>query len=173
MPRINIYVSDPLYERIQRTKDTLKDAWNASEICAVALEQAIESETERDPVLARIKERLGNARGVWTERGQQDARAWAAERATYDELRLVALERTVDEVFAWETTDDIYEHNYQADEDVIVTPRQGAPLPSSFSLKAAIATWETNDQDGPRPELRTYIAGFIAEVETLFKRLRF
>ncbi|HEX2037037.1 MAG TPA: hypothetical protein VHS99_22895, partial [Chloroflexota bacterium] len=93
MARLNITVPDELYERLERHRESL----NLSRICSAGLQQAVaglEGQAGRagppDAVVTSLVLRLQRTHERWYERGWHDGRAWAAERASPQELRAVA-----------------------------------------------------------------------------------
>jgi hypothetical protein len=86
MARVNISIPDPLYERLDRQRDRI----NASRVCATALEKELDMIEGRtavaDPEIAQLIQRLQTARERWHQRGREDAKRWAVQTASRQQL---------------------------------------------------------------------------------------
>ena len=73
--------------------DRLQDRINLSEVCAQALDRELtmlEAQAGMiDPKIQEAVARLQSTSDRWYQRGQQDGRVWALEKATRDDLVLV------------------------------------------------------------------------------------
>lgn len=135
MARMNISIPDPLYERLDR----LRDRVNASKVCAQALERELDMLENRnvplgDPEISQLIQRLQGVRDRWYQRGRDDAKQWAVQHATRDEL--------------WRVVDE-YKRESGGEMAVAILHHEHGPrpwFPQSANLKGRIADWIRHDQ---------------------------
>ena len=135
MARMNISIPDPLYERLDR----LRDRVNASKVCAQALERELNMLENRnatlvDPEIGQLIQRLQGVRDRWYQRGRDDAKRWAVQHATRDEL--------------WRLLDTFEGESGGEIADAVLHRKHGQKrwFPQSANPKENIADWIRRDQ---------------------------
>lgn len=131
MARLNLTIPDPLYERLERFRETV----NISKVCAIALAkelEAMESSATMDvnPKARRLIERLQarkDSKERCYQRGYEEGETWVAENAEPREVRFVQEE--------WDLDDD---ETYGFDD---------VEFPGSFDKRAALQRWTQAERE--------------------------
>jgi hypothetical protein len=137
MARLNISIPDELGERLHRQRDRI----NASKVCAIALERELDTMEGRtavaDPELEQLRRRLQTSRERWYQRGREDGRRWALERATRLDL--------------WHVADELASERGEELVELARHVRGAHGIPKSFDARTYVERWRREDEGADMP----------------------